>query len=120
MTNIEEISKLNPEQLVQFVNGLPEGFGIKGISGITVDGRPVVQHVAKFVSTHGLPLEVVLGFFHERGYAIDWLGYVRDSMADGASLKNIRAKILEAIGTVYEPKQQDQFKEKLELLWYIV
>lgn len=116
----EDFAKMTPDEITTFVSGLPENFGIKGVSGVTVDGRIVVRHVAKYVSTHGIPLDVVLAFWHERGYAVDWLNFVQESMAEGASLRTVRAKILEAIGVVYTPKQQDEFKEKLELLWLIV
>ncbi len=90
------------------------------LAGKTEDGKEVIRDVAVLVGTHGIPLDIVLAYLYERGQVVDWEDFIRSYMAEGASLRTIRAKIHEAIGVIYTPSQQEEFKEKLELLLLLI
>jgi hypothetical protein len=45
-------------------------------SGMMTDNRPVLAGSFPLVGTHGVPLEVVLAFFQQRGLVMDWPDYI--------------------------------------------
>ena len=45
-------------------------------TGTTPDNQPVIAGVARLTTTHGLPLELVLDHFRQRGLVVDWADYV--------------------------------------------
>jgi hypothetical protein len=82
--------------------------------GKSTDGRPVFAGVQIMTGTHGVPLEMVLGMFEERGWVVDWLDYMEGALKDGANPRTIRARILSAVGEVYGPQYLRGFTEELD------
>ena len=83
-------------------------------AGFTTDGLPVIAGVAAMSCTHGIPLEITLMHFRERGQVVDWLDYVRGCRVDGHKLGTIRARILAAVGDVYGPEVLPVFTQRLD------
>ena len=52
-------------------------------TGITTDNRIVLGGVFPLVGTHGIPLEIVLAYFKERGRVVDWPEYIGGALKDG-------------------------------------
>jgi hypothetical protein len=63
--------------------------------------------------THGIPLEVVLGLFKDQGLVVDWPDYILGAIKDGANPKNVRAKIVSAVGEIYGPVYLTEFEKRL-------
>ena len=92
------------------------------VTGKTVDNKFTVDNVFYLVGTHGIPLEVVLGYIKDNGFVVDWELYVLDAMKDGAKLRSIRGKVLAAIGEIYGPVYLKgftiRFDEFFAFNWY--
>ncbi len=84
------------------------------ITGKTIDGRFTVNNVFSLIGTHGIPLEVVLGYIKDKGYVVDWEVYVSDAMKDGAKLRSIRGKIIAAVGEIYGPVYVKGFTQRFD------
>lgn len=80
--------------------------------GITTDGRPVVRHVFALIGTHGIPLEMVLELMKAKGLVVSWPYYVQDSLADGAKMRTIEARVFSAISEVHGPVYAKAFRER--------
>lgn len=83
-------------------------------SGSAPDGKPVLSGVAAMSCTHGIPLEVTLAFFKDRGYVVDWPDYIRGCLTDGHKPATIRGRILAAVGDVHGPEYLAAFAPQLE------
>lgn len=83
-------------------------------SGITSEGNPVISGAFPLVGTHGLPLENILYFFHERGYIMDWPDYIASAMRDGAKPRTIRARVVSAIEDIYGSYHRQEFEKRFE------
>ena len=62
--------------------------GIKGgspltITGKTVDGHLVVRGIFQWVSTYGLPLEMVLDGLQKESLVADWLDFYEECIREG-------------------------------------
>ena len=72
------------------------------MSGITDDGRQVVSGVFELISTHGIPLDVVLEILDRHGMIVDWLEFYRRSLDEGwnptTTFNKIEASVLDIYG----------------------
>lgn len=71
----------------------------------------------KYVGTHGLPLEVVLETLKKNNMVIDWMNYATDALREGHNPRTIKARILEAVGDVYGPKDKEKINNRLNLMF---
>ena len=83
------------------------------ITGKTIDGSLTFSNVFALVGTHGLPLDVVLGYFKDNNLTIDWIDYIQNSINDGAKLDGVKVKILMAVTDVYGRDYKRKFEEVL-------
>lgn len=74
----------------------------------------VVGGAFSAVGTHGLPLEVVLMFFKDNNWVVDWVDYVNGALKDGHNLSTVRSRIFSAVGDVYGPKYRDAVIERFD------
>ena len=70
-------------------------------SGNTTEGLSVMAGVGSLCFTHGIPLEMVLGYFKEKNLVVDWIDYISSALLDGHSVRNIRARIESAVSDIY-------------------
>lgn len=49
----------------------------------------------------GIPLEIVLTFFQDKGFVVDWVDYINTALGDGHNPRTIRARIDSAVTDVY-------------------
>lgn len=82
--------------------------------GKTKYEEPVFAGVQIMTGTHGVPLELVLGMFQDRGWVVDWLDYIAGALKDGANPRTIRARILSAVGEVYGSQYLREFTQELD------
>ena len=83
------------------------------LTGKTTDQKDVYGDVFLYVGTHGIPLEIVLGFIKNKQGVVDWLEYIQSSLNDGHKIRTIKAKILSAIGEVYGNSYKKEFEKRL-------
>lgn len=70
-------------------------------SGKTPEDKMVMAGWEPSASPHGVPLEIVLGFFHDKDYVVDWLDYIQTALLDGHNPRTIRARIESATADIY-------------------
>jgi alanyl-tRNA synthetase len=71
------------------------------ISGKTVDYKIVVDEVFEFIDTHGLPLDYVLTYLHERNMEMDWLAFFLDAKKAGWNISTIKSKSMAAVADAF-------------------
>lgn len=70
-------------------------------SGITPESRPVMAGVGTLCFTKGVPLEIILTVFQDKGFVVDWVDYIMTALNDGHNPRTIRARIESAVSDVY-------------------
>lgn len=70
-------------------------------SAVTPEGFKVMSGVGSLCFSKGIPLEVVLTFFQEQSYVVDWVDYIVTALQDGHNPRTIRARIDSAVTDVY-------------------
>jgi alanyl-tRNA synthetase len=83
------------------------------VVGKTESDIPVMAGVFTLVGTHGVPLEIILSFFQQRGVLVDWQDYIRAALKDGHKYQTVRARILSAVGDVYGPVYRAEMEKRL-------
>lgn len=81
----------------------------------TPEGILVVSGVFPLISTHGVPLDLVLEKLKESGMMPDWVDFYRDAILDGWKPSGIRHKLSEAVGDVYGPEFREAWEIKFDL-----
>jgi alanyl-tRNA synthetase len=61
----------------------------------------LVRGVYRLVDAYGMPLELALEFMQSTNQMVDWVDYSKAALADGKEPEAIKARILEAVKTVY-------------------
>ena len=84
------------------------------ISGKTLDGRPVVRGVFQWVSTYGLPLEVILDGLQKSGLMVDWLHFYDECIKEGWRPEGVKEKIRSAVGDIYGREHGEETIRRLE------
>lgn len=84
-------------------------------TGMTTDGQTVLAGVFYLVGSCGVPLEIILGYFKDNNYVVDWPEYTQHALKDGARLHNIQSKIEAAIGEIYGPVYRKEWSRLFEL-----
>lgn len=51
--------------------------------------------------TKGVPLEIILTVFQDKGFVVDWVDYIMTALNDGHNPRTIRARIESAVSDVY-------------------
>ena len=87
------------------------------VSGITPEGKHVCSGLFKMVGTHGVPLELVLGWLQENNKVMDWVDYCTGALNDGHNPGTIRARITTAVGDVYGPVHSREVGKRLDTLF---
>jgi len=82
--------------------------------GRTECGKPILANVFVMYGTHGLPLEIILGYFKDNDFVVDWPSYICDALAEGHNLKTVQARILAAVADVYGKPYITHFSERLD------
>jgi|SRR5579885_1371433 len=70
-------------------------------TGVTSDNKPVYSGVYKFYETHGLPLDVILTTFIEKGWVPDWIDFYKSALSAGMEHSRIISKLEEAVSDSY-------------------
>lgn len=87
-------------------------------SGVTENGKRVFRNVYRFMSTHGVPLEVILHRFKEKNCVVDWLDFW-DAMSlevDPAKVHlRMKMAIEECYGEAHMKQWNATFMQVLEL-----
>lgn len=86
-------------------------------SGVTTADQPVMAGAGKMMTTHGVPLEVVLAGFNERGWVCDWVDYCQTCVGDGHNVQTILARVTAACADVYGPVHAETIRERLEMFF---
>lgn len=71
------------------------------LAGKTSENQIVLNGVGTLCFTSGVPLEIVLGYFKDKGLVIDWLDYIKTALLDGHNPRTIRARIESATSDIY-------------------
>lgn len=77
----------------------------------------MVAGVYGVVSTHGIPLEVVLEVFKSQGRVMDVVDYVLNALREGYNAQSLKTKLIAAYGDVYGSKWREAIKERLDILY---
>jgi hypothetical protein len=77
-------------------------------TGTTSDGKPVYAGVYKFYETYGLPLDVILTTFQQKGWVPDWIDLYIDAIKAGMEHDRIISKLDEAISDSYGKQWSDE------------
>lgn len=85
--------------------------------GRTTDDAPVMAGVGLMMTTHGVPLEIVLAGFKERGWVCDWVDYCATCVKDGHNEETIRSRIVAACGDVYGRPYAEEVRVRVETLF---
>lgn len=84
--------------------------------GLTTDGSPVMAGAGTMMTTHGVPLEVVLSGFKERGWVCDWADYYATCAGDGHNPQTIISRVAAACGDVFGPEYAEVIQKRIEAL----
>jgi len=77
-------------------------------TGITQDtNKPVFGGIYKFYETHGLPLDVILHVFVDKGWIPDWIDFYKDARKAGMAHDRILSKLEEAISDSFGKEWSD-------------
>jgi hypothetical protein len=71
------------------------------VSAKTPEGHAVISGVGTLCFTHGVPLEIVLGFFKDNDLVVDWFDYIRTALLDGHNPRTVRARIDSSTADIY-------------------
>lgn len=82
-------------------------------SGKTINGHPVISGVGELCCTHGLPLELILSYWKDKGWTVDWVDYIKTCLDDGHNKKTIYSRIISAVGDIYGSEYVKEFEKKL-------
>jgi len=69
--------------------------------GKTSDNKPVFDGIGKLCFTQGIPLEIILGYFHDNKLTVDWADYIFEAFKDGHNPRTIKSKIESAVFDIY-------------------
>ena len=87
-------------------------------SEYTEDGKPVVNGVYYLVGSHGVPLELVLMFFKQEGFVVNWVNYIDHALKDGANVCSIRSKIEAAVSDVYGKNYCAEVLKRMDMMYH--
>lgn len=71
------------------------------VSGKTEDGLLVMAGVGTMCFTGGVPLELILHSFKEKGLVVDWIDYIKTALKDGHKPQTIQSRMEAALGDIY-------------------
>lgn len=80
------------------------------------DNSHVILGVFDFVSTYGLPLDMVVQYLKERGLVVDWANYILDATGTGQNERTTKIKIENAIEEVFGQKGLEECHHPLNVL----
>lgn len=86
-------------------------------SGITTDGKPIMAGIFSFYETHGLPLDVILITFIEKGWVPDWVEFYETAISAGMKHDRILSKLEEAISDSFGKEWNDVVISKLHKMF---
>lgn len=84
------------------------------VIGTTPEGLEVVTGVYRFVETHGVPLDVLLGNLKERNKVPYWPSFYQEARDAGMKHERILSKLDESLSDVYGPTVRDSVIQGLE------
>lgn len=85
-------------------------------NGVTTDGLSVMSGMFKYAGTHGIPLDFILMHLKKNNQVMDWIDYIKGALKDGHKPKNIKAKILSAVGDIYGPIYRNEIEKRLNII----
>jgi len=86
--------------------------GGKRFSGSTL--MKVVPGVFEMCDTYGLPLEDAIFTIDQRGYAVDWVGFIEDARKHGWTDKTIRRKVVYAVREIFDKDYLLEFMKRFD------
>ena len=89
------------------------------IAGETTDGKMVLKNSFIFMSTLGLPLNILIEELEQNGFVIDWIDFCTSALKDGWKPTTIFNKIKEGIEETYAKDYQVELLGRLKNLLHI-
>lgn len=86
------------------------------ISGETTDGKIVLSGCFIFMSTLGLPFDILLDTIDKNGIIIDWVDFCKNALNDGWKKTTLFNKINEASSDVYEKEYCESLMIRINLI----
>ena len=87
------------------------------VIGKTSNGKLVLQGCFVFVSTKGLPLDILFLTLQNRKYVIDWIDFCDAAISDGWNIATLFSKLNVALFDVYGLKYRDNVIATLKKLY---
>jgi hypothetical protein len=84
------------------------------IKGKTQEGLLVVD-VFPFISSTGVPLELLLDLCKKNRLQPDWAAFIDQAIRSNWSVPTIRSKIENAVGEIYGPLRRDETSKRILL-----
>ena len=85
------------------------------ISAKTIDNKLVLGNSFIFMSTLGLPFDILLDEIYSKGFVIDWVEFCQKALNDGWKKKTILSKLNEAI-YVFDKEYSNELLKRVELI----
>ena len=82
--------------------------------GKTEDGKLVVTGLFELVDTHGIPLDIVVSKFEERGLMPSWTHFYDKAVKAGWKPEGVVQKLRGVVGDVYGPKFREGWEKRLK------
>ena|SRR5579885_1614453 len=86
-------------------------------TGITPEGKRVMNGVYKYYETHGLPLDVLFTVFIRKDWIPDWISFYQEARAAGMEHSRILSKLEEAISDSFGKEWSDLVILKLNQIF---
>lgn len=85
------------------------------ISGITDDGKLVIQNAFIFLSTVGIPFDIVVEELYNNNFIIDWFDFCISAKNDGWNKNTLTNKIKNGID-VFDDNYKIELMERINLI----
>lgn len=90
------------------------------INGFTEDGFPVVGGCFDLIDGQGIPLSEVIGFFHNRGYRIDWVDLCVAAQEKNWNRRTLHMKIDTSLDDVVSEVEKREIMRRVEAVLNVV
>lgn len=84
--------------------------------GVTGEGKPVYAGLYRFFETHGIPLDVLLQLFRDRGLVPSWLHFYDEARVAGMEHARILSRLDAAISDSFGSRVRDVVIRRLDAL----
>ena len=86
------------------------------IVGKTTDGKIVLKNAFVYMSTVGLPMDILLIELDKRNFIIDWIDFCKCALLDGWKRKTIYNKIKTGSEEAYTKEYSDELLSRINTI----